>query len=146
MAIYQKKVSVGAFAKKGEDYNDGDMLVLANEGKKVVGQFGEQDVFLVKLPNGSEKNMNVNQTSINGLIDAYGEDSKQWVGKNVKVHLISQNVSGKFVKVAYLSHPLAILTEDGFVMPKDDNKMSNTADDPNGYPKEDISSDDIPFN
>ena len=137
--IYQKKVSVGAFAKKGIDYKDGDTLTIANEGKQVVGQFGEQDVFLVKLPNGEEKNINVNQTSLNGLVDAYGADSKQWIGKEVKVHLISQNVSGKFVKVAYISHPLASLTEDGFVLP------TPTSATPSDYPKEEINPNDIPF-
>ena len=134
--IYQKKISVGAFAKKEIDYKDGDTLILANEGKTVVGQFGEQDVFLFKFPKGDEKNMNVNQTSLNGLIDAYGADSKRWIGKSVKVHLINQNVSGKFLKVAYVSHPDARLTEEGFVMP---TKVGGT--DIN-YP---VNENDIPF-
>lgn len=114
---YSKKVSVGAFAKKGVDVNEGDLITIANEGKQIEGTFGPQDVFLVKLVNGEEKNINLNQTSLNGLIDAFGEDSVQWIGKQVKVWLISQNVAGKFVKVMYISHPRAELTQDGFVMP-----------------------------
>lgn len=137
MAEYQKKVSVGAFAKKGEDYKDGDLLVVANEGKKIMGQFGEQDVFLVKLPKGDEKNMSFNQTSINGLIDAYGTNSTNWIGKQIKVHLINQNVSGKFMKVAYVSHPDAELTEDGFIMPSAEAKVAPVSSDPNPA--------DIPF-
>lgn len=117
MAHYTKKVSVGAFAKKGVDVKNGDTVTIANEGKKVQGQFGEQDVFLIKLSNGEEKNVNVNQTSINGLIDAYGEDSTHWIGKNVKVWLIKSNVAGKFVDVLYIAHPDADLTQDGFVLP-----------------------------
>lgn len=119
MAQYIKKVSVGAFAKKGVDINNGDRLTIANEGKKVEGQFGPQDVFLVKLANGEEKNLSFNSTSINGLIDAYGGDSMNWIGKPVKVWLVKQNVAGKFADVLYVSHPDADLTADGFVMRKE---------------------------
>lgn len=132
---YQKKVSVGVFAKKGVDINDKDIITIANEGKKVEGQFGSQDVFFVKLKNGEEKNINVNQTSLNGLIDAFGEDSMQWIGKQVKVWLITQNVAGKFVKVLYISHPNAELTQDGFVMPDKASSMEvNTEEDTEEIP------------
>lgn len=131
---FKKKVSVGQFAKKGVDIVDGDRITIANEGKTVEGQFGQQDVFLVKLKSGEEKNINVNQTSINGLIDAFGEDSIQWIGKEVKVWLINQNVAGKFVKVLYISHPEAELTENGFVV------ASNII-----HPDGDIDPSDIPF-
>lgn len=129
MSKFYKKVSVGAFAKKKVDINNNDIITIANEGKKLDGQFGEQDVFLVKLINGEEKNINVNQTSLNGLIDAFGDDSLHWIGKQVKVWLIKQNVAGKFVDVLYISHPDADLTEGGFVMEKDviskeDNEIS----------------------
>ena len=117
MTIHMKKVSVGEFAKKGVDFKDGDIITLLEEGKKIEGQFGVQDVFKVKLTNNEEKNMSFNQTTINGLIDAFGKDDSKWIGKQVKVHLISQNVAGKFVKVAYVSHPDAELTENGFVLP-----------------------------
>ena len=132
---YQKHVSVGAFAKKGEDFKDGDLLTIANEGKKVIGQYGEQDVFLVKLPKGDEKNMTFNQTSLNNMIDAFGDDSISWVGKQVKVWLILQNVQGKMTKVAYLSHPNATITDDGsFVIPGKEAEV-----------KTEINPDDIPF-
>lgn len=135
MAKFQKHVSVGAFAKKDEDFKDGDLLTIANEGKKVMGQFGEQDVFLVKLPKGDEKNMTFNQTSLNNMIDAFGDDSISWVGKQVKVWLIRQSVSGKMLKVAYLSHPNATITDDGsFVIPGKEAEV-----------KTEINPDDIPF-
>src|SRR3990167_5699679 len=89
---YTKRVSVGAFAKKKVDINNLDVITIANEGKKVEGQFGEQDVFLVKLVNGEEKNINVNQTSLNGLIDVFGDDSLNWIGKQAKVWLIKQKI------------------------------------------------------
>lgn len=151
MAKYTKKVSVGAYAKKGEDYKDGDIVVIANEGQQVDGTFGVQDVFLVKLPNGEEKNMTFNQTSINNMIDAYGEDSLAWVGKQAKVWLILQSVSGKMLKVTYLTHPLAEIIEDGagfrWQVPR---PVGTQAEKPKvvgavDYPEEKINPEDIPF-
>ena len=115
---YHKKVSVGAFAKKGIDINNGDLVTISNEGKQVTGQYGPQDVFLVKLANGEEKNISVNKTSINGLIDAFGDDSINWIGKQVKVWIIKSNVAGKFVDVLYIASPRAELTDTGFVLKK----------------------------
>jgi len=117
MAKYQKKVSVGAFFKKGTDIKENDMIEIANEGKEVPGEFGPQDIFLVKLADGREGNVSINQTSINGFIDAFSDDSMQWIGKKVKVWKVKQNVSGKFIDVYYFSHPDAELTQDGFVLP-----------------------------
>lgn len=113
---YQKKVSAGPFAKKGVDINNNDIITIANEGKKVEGQFGEQDVFLVKLKTGEEKNIKLNQTSINAMVDAYGEDSIHWIGKHAKVWIIKAMVAGRFQDVMYVSHPDAVLTDNGFVM------------------------------
>lgn len=141
MSLYQKKVSVGAFAKKGEDYKDGDIITIANEGKEIDGQFGKQDVFLVKLPNGEEKNLSFNQTSINSLIDGYGPDSKNWIGKKAKIWLILMSVSGKMVRVTFVTHPDAQLDEESqtFVLP---NKKS--APDPENTEVE-VNPDEIPF-
>lgn len=118
---YTKHVSVGEFAKKGVDINNNDLITIANEGKQVQSTFDPektQDVFLVKLINGEEKNINVNKTSLNGLIDAFGDESINWVGKQVKVWIIKSNVAGKFVDVLYISHPMAQLTTEGFVLPQ----------------------------
>ena len=113
---YKKKVTVGEFAKKGVDVKNGDLVTIANEGKQIEGQYGIQNVFLIKIKKGDEKNISVNQTSMNALIDAFGEDSVNWVGKQVKVWIIKQNVSGKFVDVLYVAHPEADLGDTGFVM------------------------------
>lgn len=115
--IYKKKVSIGAFAEKGVDIKDNDIITIANEGKQVEGQFGMQDIFLVKLANGEEKNVALNQKSLNNLVDAFGEDSTKWIGKEAKVWIVKCMVSGKFQKVLYLAHPDAQMMDDGsFVM------------------------------
>jgi hypothetical protein len=119
------------------------LLTISNEGKKVEGTFGMQDVFLVKLPNGEEKNLTFNQTTINNMVDAFGAESVQWVGKQVKVWLILQSVSGKMLKVTYLSHPDAVINDDGgFSIP---GKQAEAPVKPAGYPAEEIDPNDIPF-
>lgn len=110
MAIYEKRVSVGAFLKKGEDIKDGDIIEIANEGKQTEGQYGLQDIFLIKTKD-KEGNVSFNQTTINNLIDGYGKDSVKWIGKKAKVWAILSNVQGKMIKVYYFLHPDTILDE-----------------------------------
>jgi len=144
MSLYKKRVSVGSFLKSGEDFKDSDIITIANEGKQIEGTYGIQDVFLVKLANKEEGNVNFNQTTINGLIDAYGKDSIKWVGKEVKVIKIKQNVSGKFKDCYYFAHPDAEFTEDGICMPTDVKQTEEipVVEDPE---EDDISVKDIPF-
>lgn len=115
MTIVHKKVSVGQFLKKGEDFKDGDMLEVANEGKEVQGEWGMQNLFLVKV-NGKDGNVNFNQMTMNGMVDAFGEETKNWIGKQIKAWKIKQSVAGKFLDVWYFSHPDADLTENGFIL------------------------------
>lgn len=111
--LYKKRISVGAFLKKGEDYKDGDIIEITSEGKPIEGKFGIQDVFSIKTKSEKEGNVTFNSTSINNMIDAYGEDSKKWIGKKAKTWAILSNVQGKMLKVYYFSHPDASLTDDG---------------------------------
>ena len=108
------------FLKKGVDFKDGDFIEIANEGKQIEGQFGTQDVFLVKLSDGREGNVGFNQTTLNNLIDGYGKNSVNWIGKQVKVWAILSNVQGKMIKVYYFLCPETILDEVSgeFVLPK----------------------------
>ena len=127
---YQKKVSVGSFLKKGEDIKDEDILEIANEGKQVEGNFGLQDIFLVKTTDDKEGNINFNQTTINGLIDAFGGDSVKWIGKKIKAWKIKMSVAGKFQDVWFFSHPEAEMTDEGFVLPNKKEKTKKTDDIP----------------
>ena len=104
--IAKKKVSVeGAWAKKGEDLKDGDIVKVKNAGTEVAGEFGAQNVFSVELTSGEDKNVGFNQTSMNNLIDVWGEDTEKWVGKEIKAWVNRENVAGKFQLVAYFTHP-----------------------------------------
>jgi len=124
--IYQKKsVGVGNFASKGKgaDIEHEDIITILDEGKTVDGTYGPQEVFLIQIANGEERNININQTSINKLVDAFGEDSVGWVGQKVKAWILQENVSGTFRQVLYLTHPDKDLADDDEpvqVAPKDD--------------------------
>jgi hypothetical protein len=132
MAIYTKRISQGVFLKKGEDIKDGDLVEIASEGRSEEGKFGPQEIFLVKTGN-KEGNIAFNTTTINGIIDAWGQDSLKWIGKKVKAMKIKQNVAGKFLDVWYFAHPDAELTESGFILPNQKNDPDN------------IKVEDIPF-
>ena len=124
MSIYKRQTSVGSFLKKGEDIKNGDVITIANEGKKSEGQYGEQDIFLIKLKNGEEGNVAFNQTSLNTLIEGYGEDSINWIGKEAKVMMIKMSVSGKIRDVYYFLHPDSKLDDETgeFILSKKDEK------------------------
>ncbi len=113
--IYHKKVSIkGDFARKGEDIKENDIVTILDEGRTVEGNYGVQHIFRIRLADKkTEKDFSVNQTSLNNLIDAFGEDASKWIGKEVKVWAILSNVQGKMIKVYYLSHPEAEIDEGG---------------------------------
>ena len=117
--LYQKKISIGNFLKKGEDYKADDVVEIASEGKPVEGDYGTRQVFLIKLSDGREGNVNFNQTTINNFVDSYGNDSVKWIGKKAKVWAVLSNVQGKMIKVYYFLHPDTVLDEASgeFVIP-----------------------------
>ena len=109
MAIYERKTTLqGKFAKKGEDIKNQDIIEILDEGTKVPGKYGEQDAFRVATNKG-EFIIGMNQTSINNMIDVFGADSRDWVGKKVKVWLIQDFKEGKLMWKLYLTHPDQIL-------------------------------------
>lgn len=98
----QKVVSVsGDFAKKGEDINYGDVVTILDEGQKIEGQFGEQFVIKIKTKAGEDKNVNFNQTTINILVDEFGDDTVKWVGEQVIIRGKKDTVGGKKVDIYY---------------------------------------------
>lgn len=51
---------------------------------------------------GELKNVNVNKPSINGLVEAFGSDSKLWINKTLTAHTEKMLVGGKRVTALYL--------------------------------------------
>lgn len=82
------------------DLKDGDTVTILNEGVIEPGQFGDQHYFKVKTRNG-EKKAPFNQSSINILVPALGDDSETWIGKEVNVLTKKTVIAGNKVIVAY---------------------------------------------
>lgn len=112
MAFARKKPYEYQGTQYAADIKDGDIIEILNEGAIVPGQWGERNVFAVKTRNG-DKALALNQVSQNNLIEAFGEDTKNWIGKEVKVWTIRAMVSGKMQTVIYLSHPGWDMDEEG---------------------------------
>lgn len=117
----QKKVNIQIqteWIKIKEDVFDGNIIGILDSGIKIEGRFGLQSIFKVSTKNG-DRSLSFNQTSINHLIDAYGDDTEEWVGKSIKIWIVKSNVSGKMKDVVYLTAPDWIEGKDGFVPPED---------------------------
>ena len=141
---HTKTVRTGKFAKAGENYKEGDRVTVLDEGTKLEGQFGVEVVHKCRMVNGDELSMRFNKTTINNMIDAFGDESKAWVGQEVKVWRVLQNVQGKMIRVTYLSHPDADIDEQGnFVIPG--RPVPADADTGIDYPTEEVNPDDITF-
>jgi len=113
MQVKRKESVRGNFAKKGTDIKAGDMIKLVDEGKIIEGQYGEQNVFTISA-NDQEFLLSVNPTSLNAMIDEWGEDTTKWIGQVVHVHMMKQNVSGKFRDVYYIAPHGYNFGESGF--------------------------------
>lgn len=108
-----KKTSVGGqWAKAGVDIKDQDIIKIIDSGTTIEGQYGPQLVFKVLTKNG-EFVRPFNQTSINNLVDAYGEESMGWINKPAKAWVIKALVSGKMANVLYFAEPSWVMNDEG---------------------------------
>ena len=83
------------------DLKDGDTVTILDGGTEEEGKFGEQVNFIIQTRNG-EKKLSFNQSTINVLIKEIGEESAEWIGKEVKVILQRKVIAGKKAIVPYL--------------------------------------------
>ena len=102
----------GEYAKKKEDIKDQDVIMIQDEGQLVTGDYGDRMVFKIETRNG-DKNLSFNQTSMNNLIEVFGDETKSWIGKKVKVWIVKAMVSGKFQDIVYLADPSYVMADDG---------------------------------
>jgi hypothetical protein len=87
--ILKKKVSgTGKFAPtldKDKDVQNGDIVMICGEIREVeTKQYGVKKVVDVKLPNDEVRGVWLNNSSINNLIEKYGEDTSAWMNKPCK--------------------------------------------------------------
>lgn len=98
------------FVKAGVNIHSGDIVQLLDEGKwdTMTGQDGQQKKVLkfeAKLANGEIKTYTMNNTTVKNLTWEWGDDSKNWMKKDLKAHIVSQMAFGKMTKVLILAPP-----------------------------------------
>lgn len=106
------------------------------------GNAKTQDVAKVHFEGQKEAvNCNINKPTINGLIKAFGTDSKEWIGKYVTVELEKVKVSGKTSLALYLVPEGFVKKDDadGFTVIVPENEEVQTDDEPK------IKEEDLPF-
>ena len=148
---YTKKTgSSGAWIDK-DTIENGTLVKIVADTEPREGEYGTQNVTKVRVKGAEQSvNANLNQCTINGLIDAFGDDSKDWIGKVLTFQKEKMNVGGRRVTAMYLVPDGYVLSEDeqGYlVISSKTRQTTNKVDtvDTIEYPEEDINPEDMPF-
>src|ERR1019366_1817744 len=108
---YPKQQSVAGAWAKGAEVESGSRCKLMSETTHMASQFkdektGEtkfQDVAKVLFSGDTEtKNISLNRATINGLVDAFGEDSVLWQDQVLTAETEKVRVAGRAVTAVYL--------------------------------------------
>jgi len=139
---YNKQSTIGGAWLRAAELTNGTRAKLVSESKPVEGgQYGTQDVAKIRLEGNQElKNVSLNKTTINAFIDAFGDDSKNWIDKVLTVHTEKMVVSGRRTTALYLIPEGYELSEDegGYlVIKRKENKVEP--------PENEINPDEVPF-
>jgi len=102
----------------GEDVEPESVLKFVDEGSynEIIrdNESEPERVFEIKveLPNGELRLWTMNATSRKAVIKAYGRDTKNWVGKRVRVYTVDQVVFGTKRKIIYARTPTDDMVEE----------------------------------
>lgn len=103
----------GKFVDKSK-VKTGTKIKFVGDVSPVEGQFGTQTVAKVLVQGDKDTyNMNINKTSLKGLVHAFGKDTAKWIGQIVTADVRRESVSGKMQNVMRLIPDGFELTEDG---------------------------------
>lgn len=152
MALYKKETFIGGAWVRGSEIVSGTKCKLVAETEPQPSQFKNKDgsvkmrdVSKVKFDGLNDTlNINLNRATINGLVDAFGEDSKNWMNKSLTAITEKVMVGGKRVVAVYL-------LAEGYEMQDDENgyvKIVNPKKESVQVAPEDngeVRTEDIPF-
>lgn len=110
MAQYKKTSTVGGKWAKGSELTNVKRAKIVSDTNPVPSSYTnkdgspkEQDVCKVRFEGMDEPlNVSLNRCTINGLVDAFGEDSHEWMGHYLTVETEKVRVAGKAVIALYL--------------------------------------------
>jgi hypothetical protein len=164
--LYTKNANVSGAWIKGKDVVSGTKAKLISETIPVKSQFKDkngndktQDVAKIKFEGNNDiLNISLNRATIDGLIDTFGEDSKNWKDKVLTALTEKVIVGGKRVVALYLIPEGCTLEEDsdGYMHIVNPNKSTLKSEQKSDLPEVDefpplegeedgIKVDEIPF-
>lgn len=140
----------------GKNVNSGDKIKIVSECTKqdskfkdTEGNYKTENIAKVRVKGAEEsKSMRLNWASIYGLMDAYGNDSKEWIGKILTVKTVDAMVGDKMRTIVYLvpdGYELKKNDEDKMIIAKVGGEEQITKDVENFDKEQEINPDDIPF-
>ena len=145
---YTKSSGVSGKWVKGSDIRSGAKCRLVTETTPQASQFKDkegnqknQDVAKIEFQGAAEAlNISINRASINGLVDAFGEDSKLWMNKTLTAITEKVLVGGKRQTALYL-------VPDGYELVEDASGYMNVVKEGQVAEAEDVEPDpkDIPW-
>lgn len=153
--LYKKSSSVKGNWIKKEELINGSKAVLVSEAMPSESNFFNkdgssqmQDVAKIKIEGQAEiSNVKINKPTLNALIEAFGEESENWVDKILTVHTEKMIVAGKRVTALYLIPEGMELGEDegGYLVITKIKENEENAGEIPIVEDEDIKVKDIPF-
>ncbi len=156
MATYTKSSGISGAWVKASELENGVKAKLVSETEPKEGEYGTQNVAKIRFQGetGEAKNVNLNKPTLNALVDAFGGDSKNWIGKLLTARTEQMRVGGKKVTALYLIPEGYSLQDDegGYlVIEKEKESEQKTSEGkPVPFPNdeqndEQINPEDIPF-
>jgi hypothetical protein len=95
---------------KADEVSNNDRLEILSEGewiesKKFTYEDGKpKQQFIIKVGHGGvERDMSLNATNRTNLIQSWGKDTKNWIGKFATVEIVKMAVSGQLKNVIILT-------------------------------------------
>ena len=129
------------FVKAKQNIYQDDIVQLQDEGEwgTITDSRSGKDKkilrFQMKLASGEIKTYTMNKTTMKIIRKEYSTDSKEWVGKDLKAHVVTQMAFGKMTPVLVLTPPHWLTPTEGdeVEQPKETKKVE-----PKDVKKEDI--------
>ena len=84
-----------------QDLKENNEIVITQKPVMTKTKYGEKLFAIVKISNDEERTYAMNNTSMNHLIDKFGEDESKWIGKKVKMTVVKQATNQGLKDVIY---------------------------------------------
>lgn len=93
------------YLKAKINIQDGEYITFLNEGEYQPSSFDPKKKSLVckvGLADGEEKIFTLSNKNQGKMLEAFGDDSKNWIGKKVQVEIVKKDIGGTTKTLIYL--------------------------------------------